>query len=427
MDYIKPNDLRIPMVENGMIEPNTAPIGTLKFYKRSITARVNPTHQYDLLEEAPQKPLHHEIKLVDIFMFSAVVLLSSVQFPLYCAVCSEYDKIAKPSNETERMITAFYVLTWKWLMYLVAIIPIGLIGKKYFLPESAGNGSPVKHSAMSTLRDSKVQANLSYAYCWKCFFTSVNVSDLFSYITIDNLASSTISIISTFCLFYSARTLPFGICALIYGLSTLLPLYSVRNVSDTGYLIVKLLCPVMIVSGMIIANLSIERILNLFLCMFAVFGCQYINQITLKKKINVDSPYDILLSAYFNYVIVSVSICLIISIIRLKFDFVSIIGFAFDSRLALYSTISFAVIGALYSTLSVVTSLAFSAKNLIKGVKYFEVYLNDLLGVFLFKKPFIFSSFAYDIGILQCVMAMAFFDFYFPIKKFLEKKFKPNN
>ena len=84
------------------------------------------------------------------------------------------------------------------------------------------------------------------------------------------------------------------------------------------------------------------------------------------------SPFQILLSTYLNYVIVSYSLLVVMYVLMMKFNMIGLCLFGWV-YLVKECLICFVICGALYAVFSVYCSIVLVTKDLIKFIKYFEI------------------------------------------------------
>lgn len=346
------------------------------------------------------------MKISDILLCAIIIFLSSLQFGIFVSASDSCPIIAN------QIAKDFVVLFWKWEIYLIVFILYGSLCH-LLAREEPRNSFTFSRTKFMT-----------YAGFAKYFTSTSKFISLKKSITLDSLSCAVISVISSLCLFYSARKLSFGLCALINGLTYLIPMYRDKGNNDKTLIILKLISPFFLLSGIIVANTSMSNYLAMFLCVFAVFGNQLLNQSTLKNKMRKNSPIQILFSAYINYCIVSAAMIFIFNILFLEFSYSTIFfGWAiYGSKTLVYCLIGFGIVGAGQAMLSVFASLVLMGKNALKNIKYFEVIFNDIFGMLLFGKSIYNFTVIYIIGMMQSLLGMFVLDFYSGLARYCEKK-----
>ena len=435
------NELQIPLRDKKLMFQMPEPEPPRKMYSqsyRSCTTRIRPlsvfqTKQLPQIEETnPHTPF-------DICLIVFLVLCSSIQYGIFQYTSNTAQTVVF-SNNNYQLLTDYTVICWKWLCYLITLCLIGICcnyintytsftadetNRKYFSLSSKINNTSIKGNAnehkQEDTKEKKVYdiMNNHYMLSLKYFISTANFENIYSCINYDNLSSAFLSVVSTFCLFYSARFLSFGTCALISSLTSLIPLY--YNPNNTGmnsssrnrrnnqvydsYLLplLKVITPFLVFSGMLVANYSLIYSLTMLLCLFAIIGCQVLNRATLLDKMKTYSPFQILLSTYLNYVVVSNLLLVVIYVLMLKFNMIvlCLFGWVYIIKECL---IWFILCGALYAVFSVYCSIVLVTKDLIKYIKYFEIIGNDVLGWAFFGKQM--NGFIYIIGLVQSIVGL---------------------
>ena len=435
------NDLQIPLLDKKLMFQMPEPEPQRKMYSqsyRSCTTRIRPlsvfqTKQLPQIEETnPHTPF-------DICLIVFLVVCSSIQYGIF-QYTSNTAQTAVFSNNSYQLLTDYTVICWKWMCYLITLCIIGICccyintytsftadetNRKYFSLSSKINNTTIKSIASENREDNAQEKrvydimNNHYMLSLKYFISTANFENICSCVNYDNLSSAFLSVVSTFCLFYSARFLSFGTCALISSLTSLIPLYYNPNNSNPNsssrnrrnsqiydcYLLplLKVITPFLVFSGMLVANHSLIYSLTMLLCLFAIIGCQVLNRSTMIDKMKTYSPFQILLSTYLNYVIVSILLLIAIYALMLKFNMIllSLFGWVYIIKECL---ICFVICGALYAVFSVYCSIVLVTKDLIKYIKYFEIMANDVLGLVFFGKQM--NGFIYIIGIVQSIVGL---------------------
>lgn len=410
------NDLKIPLLEKKVIfnqqtfdnEPSSQNKRLYAQSYRSCTQRFKlPSAFQKKNSQIQQFPIQaYPLKIPDILLCAIIILLSSLQFGIFVSISDAFPVIGNQISKD------FVVLFWKWEIYLIIFILYGSLCH-LLTQESSRNSFTLSRTKSMTYTD------------FAKYFTSTSKFTSFkNLVTLDSLSCAVISVISSLCLFYSARKLSFGLCALINGLTSLIPLYRNQGDNDRTLMILKLISPFFLISGIIVANTSMNNYLAMFLCVFAVFGNQFLNQSTLKNKMRTNSPFQILFSAYINYCIVSAAMIVIINILFLEFSYSTIFfGWLFyGSKTLTYCLIGFGLVGAGQAMFSVFASLVLMEKNALRHIKYFEIIFNDVFGVLLFGKSIYNFTLIYIIGMMQSLLGMFVLDFYPGLARYCEKK-----
>lgn len=447
------NDLQIPLLDKKLMFQIPEPEPPRKMYSqsyRSCNTRIRPLSVFQTKQLVPQiEETINPHTPFDICLIVFLVLCSSIQYGIFQSTSNKAQSEVFINNNYQ-LLTDYTVICWKWLCYLITLCIIGICcsyintytsftadetNRKYFSLASKINNTSIKGNAHVNVNvnvnENKQQEekkaydimNNHYMLSLKYFISTANFDNIYACVNYDNLSSAFLSVVSTFCLFYSARFLSFGTCALISSLTSLIPLYynpnnngmnssssnSSRNRRNNqmydSYILplLKVITPFLVFSGMLVANYSLIYSLTMLLCLFAIIGCQVLNRATLLDKMKTYSPFQILLSTYLNYVIVSYSLLVVMYVLMMKFNMIGLCLFGWV-YLVKECLIWFVICGALYAVFSVYCSIVLVTKDLIKFIKYFEIIGNDLLGVVLFGKYI--NGFLYVIGVVQSITGL---------------------
>ena len=414
------NELKIPLLDK-KVNFTVLDSGdrTNKIYAqsyRSCKTRINlPTslHRQSISSSSQLSNFTLPITTSDIILTLVIILLSSMQFGIFTTIS---DKASQTVLGQKHTVNDFIVLCWKWQFYLIVIIIFGAF-------------SDLIHNRISdeNLNSSRAINNItfqSYQSCVNYFISSSSLSDIIRCISFDSICSAVLSVISTYCLFHSSRILSFATCAMINSLTSLIPFYTQNEISERTFFILKLLSPLYILSGMMVSNYSMMNVMTMTLCLVSIFGCQVINQNTLSNKMKTCSPFQILLSTYVNFFIVSTVFLLLLNLSYINENYLTVLfGWMFiDKSLLLSCVIGFGVIGAVYSGLGVFASLILKGKSVIRNIKYFDIICNDIFGIAIFGKNIYDLSVVYVVGILQSILGMFILDFYPGLMKYAEMK-----
>lgn len=243
-----------------------------------------------------------------------------------------------------------------------------------------------------------------------------------------NLIYSILSLIQSYVLMISAYSNYFGLCYLLNSLFNFIPFYSgsliskdLRNKKKV-FLIFSL---VLTILGLIFLFSTINNSYSFFIliCLFFVsFLSQKINQKYYYEEFQNESPFNLIFSNYLNYTIMLSIIISLYCLYMKKFYIFLFFGWLTNIKLFTYAIIDFGLLGAIYLQLVIFTSFSNKKIQLLKFLKYFEIYICDLFGTFIFKKynnPF--YNVTYFFGLTQCSLGMVILDYINEIKTILKK------
>lgn len=383
-----------------------------KFNQFSKTPRAFQIPHLQLNNKEP--PSHPSNKFIDILVIFFLAILSTIQFSIFIYISNS---INLPLSSSQ-MIQDFCVLAWKWQIFLTVLLIYGIIS--HLINKN-------KRIDETQTLISKTQSSNEYYYHSTHFFQSSNLNNVFSSLNIESLSSSLLSVVASFCLFYSCRYLTFTICALISNLTSLIPYYFYSNAKNKTLNLISLVAPLLIIIGIAILLIHLNSLtisIYFFVCFIAVFGCQLINHMALLVKIKEEQHFQLLLSTYINYVLISTLIIIGIQLATWSFDIHLLFYWLIDWKLFLKVLIGFGFCGLGYVFLSMFASIAVQNKNYTKMIKYIEIPMNDLVGVAilsLYQSPI---SGLYCVSIFQILSGIGLLEFYLGLMQYLNKKNK---
>lgn len=406
-------DLQTPLLDKNNIQQNEnyKPIKTY-LSRKPVKPKLllcNQLNNGNILNESRLSSSSSVYYLNDIVIIIAIMILSSIQFPIFISISDSSSTLLS----TNQFIQDFAVLSWKWEIFSVILLIYGSICHM------------INKSSSVIVPQFPSHSNASFTSYLNYFIQTSNLQNITSYITKESLTSGLLSVISLYCLFYSCRKLSFGICALINNLASLIPYYLMINSKDKFVFLIKIISPLFIVIGLVVLlaeSFSIIKFTYLIICFSAVFGCQYINQITLSIKIKEEQPFRVLLSTYINYFIVSFVILITILVGTLSFDVYLLFGWLLNLQMLIKTIFGFGLFGVSYVFLSVLSSMALRNKSQIRLVKYIEIPLNDIIGIIAFGLSKASFSFIYAIGIIETLCGIVLLEFCPEIIKIINTK-----
>ena len=125
-----------------------------------------------------------------------------------------------------------------------------------------------------------------------------------------------------------------------------------------------------------------------------------------------ESPIHILFRTYFNFFIISTLIVLVVEIAFNKFNIRNVFFWVTDINIFLACFIGFGIFGAIfYNMLLTFMRIALSNNVIVKLIKYFNLAIIDLLGMFIFGYYNIFNKMDYFMGIALCGISLFMLDF----------------
>ena len=285
----------------------------------------------------------------------------------------------------------------------------------------------------------------SYDSYYNIFLLTSNVFDIQDndndkkffgyYFNIYEIINGLMGIFYAYCILVGSYFYYFGIIYIIQEITALLPYYiqfnkksninnnnenKIKNLSrklfkegnNGGYF--KYIFPLLMAFGFYYLQKHINNNF-LFLCIILVccIGTQIFNQKKFVAKSHEESPFQILFRTYFNYGIISLIIIFGIEVLFNGFHLRNIFYWLTDLKIFLACSIGFGIIGAIcYNMLILFMRISLSNNIIIKLIKYFNLLIIDLVGIFIFRQYIIVSYIDYFVGLSLCGISMILLDFH---------------
>ena len=152
--------------------------------------------------------------------------------------------------------------------------------------------------------------------------------------------------------------------------------------------------------------------LYLFGILISCVIIQFFNQKKFILNSHEESPFQILFRTYLNYSIVSLSFCFLYEIFN-GFNIKNVFYWLTNLKIFFSCLIGFGICGAIfYNTLIIFMRIPMSNNIIVKLIKYFNLIIIDIVGIFIFRQYFIVSYFDYIVGISLCAVSMFLLDFH---------------
>ena len=176
----------------------------------------------------------------------------------------------------------------------------------------------------------------------------------------------------------------------------------------------KFIFPLLISFGFyLLLKTTINSSLYLIMILICCIGLQMYSQKKFVLNSHNESPFQILFRTYFNYFILSLIIVIPIELIFNKLNFVNIIYWLTNLKLFSACLIGFGLCGAiLYNMLIIFMRISLSNNIIVKLIKYLNIIIIDLVGIFLFRQYIITSYLDYIAGLSLCTVSMFLLDFH---------------
>ena len=157
----------------------------------------------------------------------------------------------------------------------------------------------------------------------------------------------------------------------------------------------------------------INNPLFLLLILIGCVGVQIYNQKQFVLNSHEESPFQILFRTYFNYGIISLILVFVFEIAYNGFHIRNLFYWVTNLKIFLACLIGFGICGAIcYNMLIIFMRISLSNNLVVKLIKYLNLIIIDLVGVFIFRQYVITSYIDYIFGISLCAVAMFLLDFH---------------
>ena len=175
----------------------------------------------------------------------------------------------------------------------------------------------------------------------------------------------------------------------------------------------KYIFPLLISFGLYYLQKTLSNnYLYLFGILISCVIVQFFNQKKFILNSHEESPFQILFRTYLNYSIVSLSFCFLYEIFN-GFNIKNVFYWLTNLKLFFSCLIGFGICGAIfYNTLIIFMRIPMSNNIIVKLIKYFNLIIIDIVGIFIFRQYFIVSYFDYIVGISLCAVSMFLLDFH---------------
>ncbi len=158
---------------------------------------------------------------------------------------------------------------------------------------------------------------------------------------------------------------------------------------------------------------TLNNSLYLLILLVCCIGLQIYSQKKFVLNSHNESPFQILFRTYFNYTIISLIIVFPIELIMNRFNIRNIFYWLTDLKIFIACLIGFGIFGAiLYNILIIFMRISLSNNLIVKLIKYFNLIIIDLVGIFIFRQYIIASYLDYIVGISLCAVSMFLLDFH---------------
>ena len=357
-----------------------------------------------------------ELSTFEKILYFLLVILSTIQFGIFL----KYFDFVNDKNlffkKLPYFIQVITILLWKFqmilLFFMIYYFYFGFIYQTEF-------SQIVEYENNDSLNISLFSYYIESSNLYRAIELSIE----------GNFIYSIIGFFQSFILMISCFYNTFGLCYLFNSLSNIIPFFTGDLISKSFkdkkkiYLFFSF---ILILLGLIFLFTTIHNIYSiaiLIILLIISFLSQKINQNYFYQKFQDESPFNLIFSNYFNYTIITSIILSLYCLYKKKCYIFLFFGYLFNIKLFTFALIDFGILGAVYIQLVIFTSFSNKKIRIIKTLKYYELILNDLMGVYFFKKYKNPYNMTYIFGLLQCSFGMIIIDYIDKVKLMLKKYF----
>jgi hypothetical protein len=250
--------------------------------------------------------------------------------------------------------------------------------------------------------------------------------NFFDFFNFDEVLKGISGLIFSYVLFTGSYYFYFGLIYLIQSVTSMIPYYIQINfnknnnnkniISTTKYF--KFIFPLLTSIGFyfLLKSIPYNNDPKIYLYLSIILLICILTQIYTQKKFvqnsRNESPIHILFRTYFNFFIISTLIVLVVEIAFNKFNIRNVFFWVTDINIFLACFIGFGIFGAIfYNMFLTFMRIALSNNVIVKLIKYFNLAIIDLLGMFIFGYYNIFNKMDYFMGIALCGISLFMLDF----------------
>ena len=384
------------------------------------------------------------------FIFIIILtILSSLQFGIFIFIFNLFQK-NNNMNQTINNFTQnkfyllFLVLSWKYQIYFICYLfyALFLFFKNNIQYNSNDSISSIKNDSTNlfeinptyNFRKFKYRYLMKYGSSYTSYFNIfIFTSNIFNYpkennffenfLNLDEILKGISGLIFSVILFEGSYFYYFGIIYLFQSITAMLPYYiqfkfndKNRNNKKEKIKNFKYIFPIIISIGFYfllksITYNGINYYLYLLLILFICLLSQIYSQKKFIQKSHDESPFHILFRTYFILFLISNSVALIIELIYNKYNIRNLFFWLTDIYIFLSCFIGFGILGCFYNILLTFMRISLSNNVIVKLIKYFNLAIIDLLGIYIFKQYNIFNKADYFMGITLCGISLFMLDF----------------
>ena len=357
-----------------------------------------------------------ELSTFEKILYFLLVILSTIQFGIFLKYFDFVNDKNLFFNKLPYFIQVITILLWKFQIILLFF----MIYYFYF--------SFIYQNEFSQIVEYENNDSLNISL----FSYYIESSNLYRAIELSiegNFIYSIIGFFQSFILMISCFYNTFGVCYLFNSLSNIIPFFLGDLISKSFkdkkkiYLFFSF---ILILLGLIFLFTTINNIYSiiiLIILFFISFLSHKLNQSYYYQKFQDESPFNLIFSNYLNYTIITSIILSVYCLYKKKCYIFLFFGYLLEIKLFTFAFIDFGILGAVYIQLIIFTSFSNRKIRVLKILKYYELLLIDLIGVYLFKRYKNPYTITYIFGLLQCSLGMIIIDYIDKVKSILKKYF----
>ena len=357
-----------------------------------------------------------ELTTFEKILFFILIILNAIQFGIFLRYFDFVNNKNLFFNKLPYYIKVITILLWKFqiilLFFMIYYFYFGFIYKNEF-------SQLVEYENIDSLNVSLFSYYLESSNLYRAIELSFE----------GNFIYSILGFFQSFILMISCFYNTFGLCYLFNSLSNIIPFFTGDLISKSFkdkkkiYLFFSF---ILILLGIFFLFTTIHNIYSiaiLIILLIISFLSQKLNQSYYYQKFQDESPFNLIFSNYLNYTIITSIILSLYCLYKKKCYIFLFFGYLFNIKLFTFALIDFGILGAVYIQLVIFTSFSNKKIRIIKTLKYYELILNDLMGVYFFKKYKNPYNMTYIFGLLQCSFGMIIIDYIDKVKLMLKKYF----
>ena len=393
------------------------------------------------------------LKFQNFIFIIFISIFSSFQFGIYIYIYNTYlnsnNSITNNVFIGNKFYILFLILSWKFQIYFVFyLIYAFFVFFKQRIPYNKNNSdedsAPLMKANSATLFDINPTYNFrkfKYKYLQKFgsnyssyFSIFYYTSNIFNYenknffeifLNLDDILKGISGLIFSFSIFMGSYFFYFGIIYFIQSITAMIPYYIQLNISAKNninksnkkekYKFDKFIFPLLASIGFYFLQKSIPNYTyNFFIILILIIGIltQIYNQKKFVQKSHDESPFHILFKTYFIFFLISNILVLIWELIFNKLNILNLFFWLTDLKLFLTCIIGFGIFGAILYNMSLTfIRIALSNNVIVKLIKYFNLVIIDLIGIFIFRLYDIGNKADYFVGLTLCGISLFLLDF----------------